>query len=280
MGAFRKVMFLIIFFISSNNSYCQVLDGVINLSDSLYYEGDVSGAKSILLNAIKNGNTGDFIYHRLGMIYVDFVQPDSALHYLLLTRKVTSNDSLKFAIHLDIGQARYLNRELDKAIIELNPLLDDDNYRFAALTILLGVYSDMRDFVKAVPVARELVSTNPTFYPAIVNVGYMYLDYGKPDSAIFYFGKALVYAPDDPIILNNLGNAYFKSGNSNIGLSYINKSLMIDSTNSYAYRNRGLIYLDEKENSLACDDFTKAIELGYVEVYGDDIINWKKEACK
>ena len=186
-------------------SFGQMPNEIVHLSDSLYFNGDVSGAKSMLVNAIKKGYNTDYLYHRLGMIYVDLVDPDSALYYLLLTRKVTTDDSLKFAIHLDIGQARYMNREFDNAIEELTPLLGDDNYRFAALTILLGIYSDLRDFDKAVPVAKELVSTNPTFYPAIVNVGYMYLDYGKPDSAIFYFGKALEYAPDDPIILNNLG---------------------------------------------------------------------------
>jgi len=41
--------------------------------------------------------------------------------------------------------------------------------------------------------------------------------------------------------------------------------------NSYAYKNRALIYIEEKKWKEACEDLSKANELGYTRQYGKEV---------
>ena len=60
----------------------------------------------------------------------------------------------------------------------------------------------------------------------------------------------------------------------------INHSLILLPNNSYAYKNRALVYLNRKDNDKGCADLNKAIELGYTEQYGDEVIKLINENCK
>jgi regulator of sirC expression with transglutaminase-like and TPR domain len=60
----------------------------------------------------------------------------------------------------------------------------------------------------------------------------------------------------------------------------VNKSLKLFPENSYAYRNRALIYLNLKDAKKACLDIETAFKLGYREKYGPDLDLIQSENCK
>jgi Flp pilus assembly protein TadD len=59
----------------------------------------------------------------------------------------------------------------------------------------------------------------------------------------------------------------------------INKSLELDSLNSYAYKNRGLLYLKTGRSHEACLEFQKARQLGYTEIYDDEVDMLIEQHC-
>jgi regulator of sirC expression with transglutaminase-like and TPR domain len=60
----------------------------------------------------------------------------------------------------------------------------------------------------------------------------------------------------------------------------INHSLDLLPTNSYAYKNRALVYFDLAEKNKGCADLEKAIELGYTKQYGNKVEKLNNEKCK
>ena len=58
------------------------------------------------------------------------------------------------------------------------------------------------------------------------------------------------------------------------------KSIKLYPSNSYAYRNLGLIYLEMGENEKACEAFEKALLLRFTESYGPEVMELKKKNCK
>ena len=51
-------------------------------------------------------------------------------------------------------------------------------------------------------------------------------------------------------------------------------------TNSYAYRNRGLLYIKQHKPEEACADSHKALSLGFTENYGDEVEELVKKNCQ
>jgi tetratricopeptide (TPR) repeat protein len=239
-----KNFYLITLIILFNSAYGQQTQKLINEIDSLYFSGQKNAAFELALDLVEKGSQSPYILHRLGMSYLDNYQPKEGLHYLLLARKSNNDDSLGIAIHLDIAQAKYSLMLYEEALDELKVLIDLDEYRIPALTICMNIYSDTKQFQKAIDISKELISANPDFMPTIANIGYLFLDIGEPDSAIFYFNKADKLEPNNPIIINNLGNAYYTKGNYETALKLINESINIFDSNSYAYRNRAKVFID------------------------------------
>ncbi len=60
----------------------------------------------------------------------------------------------------------------------------------------------------------------------------------------------------------------------------VNKSIKLFPENSYAYRNRALIYLNLKETQKACTDIETALKLGYREKYDSDLDLIQSQNCK
>jgi lipoprotein NlpI len=50
-------------------------------------------------------------------------------------------------------------------------------------------------------------------------------------------------------------------------------------TNSYAFKNRALVYFSTDKKELACLDLQKALELGFQEDYGDEVAKLLAEHC-
>ncbi|RVT78270.1 tetratricopeptide repeat protein [Flavobacterium sufflavum] len=76
------------------------------------------------------------------------------------------------------------------------------------------------------------------------------------------------------------GLLYHKLGESEKGIQDLKEALKMDKNNSYAMKNLGIIYLDQKKYSRACELFEKAKALGYTLVYDEnDLATLIESAC-
>lgn len=76
------------------------------------------------------------------------------------------------------------------------------------------------------------------------------------------------------------GLLYHKLGESEKGISDLKEALKMDKNNSYAMKNLGIIYLDQKKYDEACQLFQKAKELDYTLTYDEnDLEALLENAC-
>ena len=104
---------------------------------------------------------------------------------------------------------------------------------------------------------------------------------GEYESAITYFDKVLNSNPDDAYALNNAGWAYLKLGKIQTSLDYINKSIQLNPSNSYAYRNKA--YALQAKGASAkeiCKTVKLALDNGFTDMYGDEMLRMQQEYCK
>ena len=76
-----------------------------------------------------------------------------------------------------------------------------------------------------------------------------------------------------------MGYAKFKLKDYNGALEDIKKSINLNNNNSYAFRNRALIYFELNNKDSACMDIKKALELGFTEKYGKEVEDLFNKNC-
>jgi|GEM_PF-3700085 len=187
------------------------------------------------------------------------------------------NDALKF----------------DKRAIEFNP---NNVSAFLGLGI---TYMKMKDYEKAKEYYFKSIEFNKDWSKIYSNFGVLYQSQNMFDSALYYFEKAIILDSNDYIVFHNRSTINLKLGEFELALSYINKALKIesgldgiwseslklkgdilyrlknfneaisfythaiqlDSNFKFAYCNRALSYIEQKEYDSALSDFTIAIQI-------------------
>lgn len=86
-------------------------------------------------------------------------------------------------------------------------------------------------------------------------------------------------ARQNPYDFNNLGYLYYKNGENEKALELVFKSIAMDPNNAFAYRNIALVFMALGNKSDACDYANRAISLGFEKLYGNEILDIKKNAC-
>lgn len=81
------------------------------------------------------------------------------------------------------------------------------------------------------------------------------------EEALDFYTKAVVYNPSDSIIMLKIANIYRLKGDNVKAISYYDKILLIDNSNTDAYFNKGLVFANDKKYDDAIKCFEKVIEL-------------------
>jgi Flp pilus assembly protein TadD len=71
-----------------------------------------------------------------------------------------------------------------------------------------------------------------------------------------------------------------KKGNYDGARADIYHSLMLDSTNSYAYKNLGLLSIELKQKDSACFYLQKATAKGFRKLYGNEVDSLSTIYCR
>ncbi len=153
----------------------------------------------------------------------------------------------------------------------------EEYYNMGIAEAKQGNYDEaLEDFNKAIELKPEYINAyiNRAYY-AKENLG----DY---EGAIedYLIAIDLSTNDNDAHAYSNMAYAKMKMKNYKEALDDIKFSLSLDSLNSYAYRNKALIFLALNNKHVACVDLQKAIELGYTKKYGNDVRELIDENCK
>lgn len=108
-------------------------------------------------------------------------------------------------------QARvlYAQNQIDEAFSLLKSKKEEE--RSAEDWLMLGnILQDKEKITEAVYMFNKAINTDPKYYKAHYNLGYIYLSQDKPNMALAEFKKAVKYKPDFSYGYYNIGCAYLK----------------------------------------------------------------------
>lgn len=136
---------------------------------------------------------------------------------------------------------------------------------------------------------EKIVATYPEHGHARWGLAKLYSDIGEYEKAMeninaaFLKEKAIIahssnYGGRD--LRTTRGLLYHKLGESEKGIQDLKEALKMDKDNSYTLKNLGIIYLDQKKYSDACELFEKAKKLDYTLAYDEnDLDTLIENAC-
>lgn len=192
------------------------------------------------------------LYDRLAGIYASREMENFAFHYYLKAIKNAPNDLrilYNFAGLLQQRKSYNLARFYLERIIAEKP--EHAHARWA----LAKLYSDLGEYQKAMENITEAFKSEK----AII------------DRTTAYGGRDL---------RTTRGLIYHKLGESEKGIADLKHALEMDENNSFALKNLGIIYLEQRKYKKACELFQKAKEHNYALVYdATDLQSLLESAC-
>jgi len=177
------------------------------------------------------------------------------------------------------------SNKFDSAILDCNHLLKIDPKNSEAFYNRAFAFKGIGNFDKALMDLNSAIEINPKAPGPYNDRGYILLSQLKYALAIPDFTKSIQLARvEDSSIkaysYNNRGFCQYKFGNLEEALNDVNTSIQILPGNSYAYKNRALIYLGMKRNSEACADLELSLKLGFIKKYGNEVLTLQSKNCK
>lgn len=166
-------------------------------------------------------------------------------------------------------------KEWHEVIALCNQHLEYDESDPTVWLTLSTAFDNLKQFDKSIANAEKavLLSQDDVILQSMAhnNLGYMYSKLKDFSKAEYHLRLAIELDDLEPYAHNNLGWVLAKNGKVKEGMKCINHSISLDDMNSYAYKNRAKIYLMLGDTKRAKRDLFFAKELGYTEIYNDEV---------
>lgn len=219
------------------------------------------------------------LYHLTGEYEVSQIIPDIDM---ALSEEPSNPELIKIKAGL-----LYKSKQFAKAISEYDKLLKIDPKAYEIIILIATTNKELGNKELALKGYTQAIEIQPKLSFAYEERAYFFIENEQFEKAIADYNKLIEIIPESlefrsikAYTLNNRGFAYFKINKNDIALTDINQSLKLLPTNSYAYKNRALVFLYNNEMDKGCSDLQKAIELGYSELYGNEVEKLINENCK
>ena len=231
---------------------------LIELGESLYAEGQVNGARSRFLEALKLAPEDPQLQNRLGMLEMSVNNSKKAMDYYTEACRLAPDVS---RYHMRLGDSLQRQEKFEDAIkayavsLELEPKNAPawNNRGFANFNI--------NRWNEALRCYDESMRSDPSYAVAWYNYGYTLQLSGRLNDSKDYYQKAVDLDPRDKIAWNNLANVHYNQGQYERSIEIYKKSLELDPGYVIAVNNIGnaLDHLHRYEEAIPYHE--QAIEL-------------------
>ncbi len=218
-------------------------------------------------------------YHLRALLFSTTGYIEEAIADNTKALELVDEDSMRLSLFINRGVAYMQKRDYQKAYEDYSRAFLLDTNHIATINNIATVLDELGRVEEAIGYLKKIILLDSTFIGSYVNLGFQFTKLGRYQEAIEFFGKALTIEKDEPLTLNNRGLARYHLKDYIGALDDINKSLNTYPSNSYAYKNRALVYLAMKEKDKACADIKTAIDKGFTEMYGNEILDLQKANC-
>jgi tetratricopeptide (TPR) repeat protein len=233
-----------------------------------------------LVTAIKIMPDSSSLYDTRGtLLEAAGLYNEAVQDYTIGYEKAQKNTS-KSHLLTNRGGTKAKLRNFEGAYSDLIQALKLDSANIDALNNLATVCDEVNRPNETMGYLQKIISINPKYVPAYVNIGFKYQKEEQHEKAIEYFNKAIALDPDEPFSFSNRSFSKLKIKDLDGAMKDIDYSISLRSSNSWAYKVRALINIEMKEGKKACEDLMKAIELGYSDQYGSEVQDLIYKNCK
>ncbi|WP_163409303.1 T9SS type A sorting domain-containing protein [Flavobacterium ajazii] len=192
------------------------------------------------------------IYDVLGNLYMSLEMEDHAFHHFYKAMASAPDD---YRILYNFANCLQNRKQNDLALFYLEKILKEKPEHGHARWSIAKLYSDLGQYEKAM----ENINVAFTKEKTII------------EHSSGYGGRDL---------RTTRGLLYHKLGDSEKGIQDLKAALGMDKNNTYALKNLGIIYLDQKKHKEACELFQKAKELNYSLIFDEnDLDALLESAC-
>ena len=221
-----------------------------------------------------------WLYNERGYFYQRTGKADPAIRdYSLAIKFAGNNDSLVDVFMLNRGTAKSSKRDFEGAYEDYVFCYNFDSTDIGVLNNLAVVCDEVGRDDEVLMYLHKVIEVDTTAWFAYGNIGFAYQQKGDYEKSIEYFDIVLKDNPEEAFALSNKSYSNYKLGNLKAALKDVNKSIELLPANAYAYRNRALIYIEMGKTKKACSDMEMALQEGFTQRYGKEVINLQKKYC-
>lgn len=220
-------------------------------------------------------------YYEKAKLLAFFKLYDHSLESFTSALQYAKNDTARIMIFIDRGLSKSSLRQFVDAFNDFDSAYKLDSTSMVVLGNLASIYDELGFKDKSTGYYQKVIKMAPEFGPIYTNYGFLLQRMGKHKEAIENFDKALaLMKSDEPYTLCNRSYSKLQLGDKKGAYEDIMKSINLNAINSYAYRVRALVYLARKEKLKACEDLQNALDLGFTEEFGNEVVDLKAKHCK
>ena len=218
-------------------------------------------------------------HQRLAQFYLSLNELDSSLHYFDQAIDRAISEIELYDYYVNRATALGMMRQFEQALIGFEQAYALDSTSITLLNNLALLYDDLGRIDEGIAMLKRITKLDSTFIGAYANLGFIYANLDSLDRSTFYFERALAIDPNDAVVLNNKGYLLYRKKEYRTALNLINHSIDLYPANSYAYRNRALVYFALELHKEGCRDLQIATHYEFSLRYGDEVENLYQERC-
>jgi tetratricopeptide (TPR) repeat protein len=260
------------------DAYTQILDKNPRLSDVYsdrglchYYLLRIEDAHADFDKAIALEERNSEAYMHKGRMLMETNEPAAAK--VLFTKAIDIYGKSDWYL-TNLLWACSVLRHHEEAIVHANQLLEGNQNDIYALDNLVFAYMETGRHQESIDIIKRTMCLREPNWSEYNNWGFNLQQMGQYKAAIPYYNKALVYDATAAYPYDNRGFCKYKLGFVSEGLADIDHSLTLEPSNSYAYFYKGIIAYEQQKYADATRFLDAALALGYIEKFGEGILEW------
>ncbi len=163
-------------------------------------------------------------------------------------------------------------KRFDEAIAECRAALELEPKLVEAHAYLAEALADKEDFSGALSSGQQALDLDAKNTDALRNMGYLYYVFGRYDTALEYFRRALDVNPNLPVVLVGMAKIHITwaaagaetaviNGNADTAAQLLEQAIALDDQNAEAYERLGEAYRIRGEFEKSGLAFDKALKL-------------------
>ncbi len=205
------------------------------------------------LNRASELNSADVQAHYLlALIYSALKEYDkSAMEYEKILQTFAANNPQNVEIYGYLGQLYYLQKNIDKAIVQFQKILSFEPKNADVIYMLGTLYEDKNDRAAAINYFKQAIAIDPEHDGCLNSLGYLYaLEGSDLAEAQALVERAIKINPTSGAYFDSLGWIYYKQQKYDQALTYLLKANSLIS-DPVIYDHLGDVYLklNQPENA-------------------------------